>query len=299
MSVNATVRTDNMICTDISGVSLDPIVQPMESTDGNVVQVIAGYRITLLREGVGFSESPRLTFKTKEEAESVFNKLCTDIANKVAGENAPESKVELKTKPSKENSSDNEESSLDEIIEKENSLSKAVQNLEKDDGKSFVSEGEKDFVRSMIKQASANKPDEDILARNLLYHAASEILAGNTTPKFISNFMVSRTPAIQASFGKMKSMIKEYLDMADTDTSKELSRKIEENQYLDAKFLSDCIYCILGNLKSAKKFRSEILHVDGSRGTNFRDLWNNPNFISPEMKSKIDRDVELTEKSIK
>ena len=33
-------------------------------------------------------------------------------------------------------------------------------------------------------------------------------------------------------------------------------------------------------------------------GTNFRDLWNDPNFISPEQKAKIDLDVALIEKLI-
>lgn len=33
-------------------------------------------------------------------------------------------------------------------------------------------------------------------------------------------------------------------------------------------------------------------------GTNFRDLWNDPNFISPERRAKIDLDVEIIERMI-
>ncbi len=33
-------------------------------------------------------------------------------------------------------------------------------------------------------------------------------------------------------------------------------------------------------------------------GTNFRDLWNDPEFISPERRAKIDLDVEIIERMI-
>ena len=33
-------------------------------------------------------------------------------------------------------------------------------------------------------------------------------------------------------------------------------------------------------------------------GTNFRDLWNNPDFISPELRVSIDSEVETVEKAI-